>query len=154
MKIYDIIYINRKLFAMTYKYMDQWFHIHILCMFTPSFWKYQEHLSREVLGQRQQFSWLTVEFSWLTVEFKTKRNNVDRVLTIKCRIKTCWRCAMFCRSLFVLLSFFFWPLCCLSFFDLRILTTTSAEFYSESAELLSLTFVRLSATIVWLFFQF
>jgi hypothetical protein len=28
---------------------------------------------------------------------------------------------MFCRSLFVLLSFFFWPLCCLFFFDLRIL---------------------------------
>ena len=27
---------------------------------------------------------------------------------------------MFCRSLFVLLAFFFWPLCCL-FFDLRIL---------------------------------
>jgi hypothetical protein len=49
MKIYDVIYINRKLFAMTYKYMDQWFHIHILCMFTPSFWKYQDHLSREVL---------------------------------------------------------------------------------------------------------
>ena len=30
---------------------------------------------------------------------------------------------MFCRSLFVLLSFFFWPLCCLFFFDLRILIT-------------------------------
>ena len=30
---------------------------------------------------------------------------------------------MFCRSLFVLLSFFFWPLCCLSFFDLWILIT-------------------------------
>jgi hypothetical protein len=29
----------------------------------------------------------------------------------------------FCRSLFVRLSFFFWPLCCLSFFDLRILIT-------------------------------
>ena len=28
-----------------------------------------------------------------------------------------------CRSLFVLLSFFFWPLCCLFFFDLRILIT-------------------------------
>jgi hypothetical protein len=28
---------------------------------------------------------------------------------------------MFCRSLFVLLSFFFWPLCCLFFFYLRIL---------------------------------
>ena len=30
---------------------------------------------------------------------------------------------MFCRSLFVLLYFFFWPLCCLSFFDMRILIT-------------------------------
>ena len=28
---------------------------------------------------------------------------------------------MFCRSSFVLLSFFFWPLCCLSFLDLQIL---------------------------------
>ena len=28
---------------------------------------------------------------------------------------------MFSRSLFVLLSLFFWPLCCLSFFELRIL---------------------------------
>ena len=28
---------------------------------------------------------------------------------------------MFCRSLFVLLYFFYWPLCCLSYFDLRIL---------------------------------
>ena len=28
---------------------------------------------------------------------------------------------MFCRSLFVLLYFFYWPLCCLFFFDLRIL---------------------------------
>ena len=30
---------------------------------------------------------------------------------------------MFCRSLFVLLYFFFWPLCCLFFFDIRILIT-------------------------------
>ena len=30
---------------------------------------------------------------------------------------------MFCRSLFVLLYFSFWPLCCLSFFDLWILIT-------------------------------
>jgi len=28
---------------------------------------------------------------------------------------------MFFRSLFVLLCFFFWPLCCLFFFELRIL---------------------------------
>jgi hypothetical protein len=30
---------------------------------------------------------------------------------------------MFCESFFVILSFFFWPLCCLFFFDLRILIT-------------------------------
>ena len=30
---------------------------------------------------------------------------------------------MFCRSLFVLLYFFVWPLCCLFFFDIRILIT-------------------------------
>ena len=30
-------------------------------------------------------------------------------------------CVVFCRSLLVLLFFFFWPLCCLSFFDLWIL---------------------------------
>jgi hypothetical protein len=30
---------------------------------------------------------------------------------------------MFCRSLFVLLYFFIWPLCCLFFFDIRILIT-------------------------------
>jgi hypothetical protein len=30
---------------------------------------------------------------------------------------------VFCRSLFVLLYFFFSPLCCLSFFDIRILIT-------------------------------
>ena len=30
-------------------------------------------------------------------------------------------CVMFCRSLFVLLSCFFLPLCCLSFLDLRFL---------------------------------
>jgi hypothetical protein len=28
---------------------------------------------------------------------------------------------MFCRSLFVLLHYFFWPLCCLLFFDVGIL---------------------------------
>jgi hypothetical protein len=30
-------------------------------------------------------------------------------------------CVVFCRSLFVLLSFLFWPLYCLSFFHLRLL---------------------------------
>jgi hypothetical protein len=30
-------------------------------------------------------------------------------------------CVVFCRLMFDLLSFFFWPLCCLSFYDLQIL---------------------------------
>ena len=34
---------------------------------------------------------------------------------------------MFCRSLFVLLSFFFWPLCCMSY-DLRLLITPLVSF--------------------------
>ena len=45
-------------------------------------------------------------------------------------------CVMFCRSLFVLLSFFIWPLCGLSF-DLRILIT---PWYLQT--LLTLTFVN------------
>jgi hypothetical protein len=32
-------------------------------------------------------------------------------------------CVMFCRLLFDLLTFFFWSLCCLSYFDIRILIT-------------------------------
>jgi hypothetical protein len=32
-------------------------------------------------------------------------------------------CVCFFRSLFVLLCFFFWPLCCMFFFDIRILIT-------------------------------
>jgi uncharacterized protein with PQ loop repeat len=31
---------------------------------------------------------------------------------------------MFCRLLFILLHFFFWPLCCLFFFNLRIMITS------------------------------
>ena len=41
-------------------------------------------------------------------------------------------CVMFCGSLFVLLSFFFWTLCCLSFFDLRILITPLVSSSSSS----------------------
>jgi hypothetical protein len=36
---------------------------------------------------------------------------------------------MFCRSLFVLLYFYFWPLCCLFFFDFRILITPFVSSY-------------------------
>jgi hypothetical protein len=39
---------------------------------------------------------------------------------------------MFCRSLFILLSFFFWPLCCLSFLDLQIRITPLVSSNSSS----------------------
>ena len=39
---------------------------------------------------------------------------------------------MFCRSLFVFLSFFFWSLCCLFFFELRILITPLVSSNSSS----------------------
>ena len=38
---------------------------------------------------------------------------------------------MFCRSLFVLLYFFFWPLCCLFFFDKQILITSWVSSHSS-----------------------
>jgi hypothetical protein len=36
--------------------------------------------------------------------------------------------SLFCRSLFVILYFFFWPLCCLFFFDLQIRITPLVAF--------------------------
>jgi hypothetical protein len=47
---------------------------------------------------------------------------------------------MFCRSLFVLLSFFFWPLCCVSFRNLRILITPFVS-SNSSFSLLVITFL-------------
>ena len=63
---------------------------------------------------------------------KSKRDNVFRLLSYQSSssffsvlrvTRSLVLCVMFCRSLFVLLSFFFWPLCSLSFFDLLILIT-------------------------------
>jgi hypothetical protein len=50
---------------------------------------------------------------------------INRVDTEFFPVNKCFGC-MFCRSLFVLLSFFFWSLCCLSFVDLQILITPLA----------------------------
>ena len=52
---------------------------------------------------------------------------------------------MLCRSLFVLLYFFFWPLCCLFFFDIRILIAplASSNFSYMSRK------TKLDHTILW-----
>ena len=52
---------------------------------------------------------------------------------------------MLCRSLFVLLSFFFRPLCCLYFFDLQILITSllsSSSSYQHMLLYLKSTFIN------------
>ena len=49
----------------------------------------------------------------------TEHLNSSPVFSEVCVTRSLVLCVKFCRSLFVLLYFFFWPLCCLSFFDLR-----------------------------------
>ena len=44
-----------------------------------------------------------------------------------------FRC-MVCRSLFVSFLFFFWPLCCLSFFNLRILISSNSSYSKACAK--------------------
>ena len=53
-----------------------------------------------------------------------------------------------CRSLFVLLSFFFWPLCCLFYFDIRVLIAplVSSNFSSEDL----LIFLNISSKVITL----
>ena len=57
-------------------------------------------------------------------------------------------CVVFCRSLFVLLSFFFRPLCCLSFLGLRILisplvsSNSSCQYNVSLVYCLSFSFVH------------
>jgi len=46
---------------------------------------------------------------------------------------------MFCRLLFVFLYFFFWPLCCLFFIDIRILITPLVSSNSSSSSKTSCT---------------
>ena len=58
---------------------------------------------------------------------------------------------MFCRSLFVLLYFFFWPLRCLFFFDIRILITplvSSSSFYHIMLYRLHLAWPGFEHTVV------
>ena len=63
-------------------------------------------------------------------------SNLQSILTpVFSGVRVTWSqvlCVMFCRTFFVLLYFFFWPLCCLSFLDLRILIlplVSSSSFY-------------------------
>ena len=48
---------------------------------------------------------------------------------------------MFCRSLFVLLYFFFWPLCCLFFFDIRIMIAPLVSSNSSFSQIVMVGFI-------------
>ena len=64
---------------------------------------------------------------------------------------------MFCRSLLVLLSFFFWPLCCLYFFDIRILFTplVSSNSSYNNLCLILMYFRQIRITMIdWLIYHF
>ena len=58
-------------------------------------------------------------------------------------------CAVLCRSLFVLLSFFFWPLCCLSFY-LRILITPLVSLPSSYYILIKVLFCIITFVVMYL----
>jgi hypothetical protein len=57
---------------------------------------------------------------------------------------------MFCRSLFVLLYSFFWPLCCLFFFDLQIIITPLVASNSSSTCLTLRLFLPFSEILIWM----
>jgi hypothetical protein len=80
----------------------------------------QTHWKNNVIAYKQlcitQFR-NTFQYQWVldtSEQERQLRQNYDKYLAL---------CAMLCRSLFVLLSFFIWPLCCLFFFELRIQIT-------------------------------
>jgi len=69
-----------------------------------------------------------------TINVKTICTDLNTIISLSgvCVVRSLFFCVsvLFCRSLFVLLSFFFWPLCCLSF-DLRFLITPVVSSYSS-----------------------
>jgi hypothetical protein len=58
-------------------------------------------------------------------------------------------CVMFCRSLFVLLSFFFWPLYCLFFFDLLILITPLVSSNSSNMVIIHIDYLCFTKYVDW-----
>ena len=60
------------------------------------------------------------------LSFRSTRVHLLILVGLRCSIFS-FMC-IFCRSLFVFLSLLFWPLCCLSFFDLRTLVTLFVSF--------------------------
>ena len=67
--------------------------------------------------------WYLEQLIMLCLSFRSTRVHPQVLLGLLCVAWTLVFYVVLCRSLFVLLSFFCWLLCCLSFFDQRILIT-------------------------------
>jgi hypothetical protein len=85
------------------------------------------HISSSVL------CWVRVgcSFCWYWIvdhHFKLSLLNIVTVLIFCCLMIVAPFMFMFCKSLFVLLSFFVWPLCCLFFLDIRILISSNSSY--------------------------
>ena len=79
-------------------------------------------------------------FIWITLHVGTLQGKKEvehpSSTPVSSGVRVTWYfMCMVCRSLFVLLYFYFWPLSCLFFFDLRILITPLiSSNYSYSAQ--------------------
>ena len=78
---------------------------------------------------RKSILYRITQYSWLITGFVTRLTPrvplvEQELLTLPEHMRSVVFCVRFCRSLFDFLSFFFCSLCCLFFFDLRILITS------------------------------
>jgi hypothetical protein len=99
--------------------------------------KYLCHRWLRICSTRRKHYSLSFPPSWLITAFVIRRLSLveQELLTLLehmssptvcsgvCVVRSLVFCVGLCRSLFVLLSFFSWPLCCFSFFSVRILIT-------------------------------
>ena len=86
----------------------------VLCNHNPvvsSFMTYHRVCSKSKTTDQERYRYTFPEHTSSSRGFSGFRNARSLVF-----------CVMFCKSLFVLLSFFYWPLCCL-FFDIWLLIT-------------------------------
>ena len=77
----------------------------------------------ECIASIIKLNWDTTQTLWLIYQNKQKHQSSLQLFCGVHVARSLVFCIMFYSSLFVLLSFFFWPLYCLSFFDLHVLIT-------------------------------
>ena len=109
------------------------------CINVPSYF-FQGLIFRQVFCINVPSNYICWEMFWIITEFVTRLTwwvwqslveqeqlnlpeHLSPVLSGVRGTRSLVSCVMFCRSLFVFVFFFFWPLCCLSFFNLRVLIT-------------------------------